>query len=213
MSRLGAQMKAAKDQTDLSRLPDWPRLMKRETAAAYLDVSTNRLDELRRSGLISYVGHGIKLFDRKKIDASLDELSGLRGPQTVPLRPAGSLGIEPQRDASRCWGLIDQDRPIILKIEEIAARWGVNHQAVRRLIRAGDIHAFKVGKLYRVREDALKEFEDRTGISAATGASASMSYHRMSERIKKLISEAPSKKSKPRKSYLKQHKDQSTEKP
>lgn len=73
----------------LSRLPDWPRLMKRETAADYLDVSVWQVDQMRRDGLISYLPN-TKLFDRKKLDATLDELSGLRNASTVKLQPAGS---------------------------------------------------------------------------------------------------------------------------
>lgn len=74
---------------DMSRLPDWPRGMNREAAAAYLGVSDTTLDKWRRQGLISYIPN-TKLFDRKKLDATLDDLSGLRNASTAKLHPAGS---------------------------------------------------------------------------------------------------------------------------
>jgi DNA-binding transcriptional MerR regulator len=63
---------------DMSKLPDWPRLMDRETAAAYLGVSVWQLDDWRREGLIPEYLPGTKRFDRSAIDRRLDELSGLR---------------------------------------------------------------------------------------------------------------------------------------
>jgi hypothetical protein len=63
--------------------------MTREIAAAYLCVSTDRLDDMRRDGLIAYIPN-TKLFDRKKLDATLDELSGLRNASAPKLQPAGS---------------------------------------------------------------------------------------------------------------------------
>lgn len=56
----------------------WPRLMKRETLAEYLDLSTDKVDDLRREGLISYVMDGkLKRFDRAVIDKLLDDMSGV----------------------------------------------------------------------------------------------------------------------------------------
>lgn len=153
---------------DLSNLPDWPRLMKRETAAAYLDVSTDRLDDLRRSGLISYVGHGIKLFDRKKIDAALDDLSGLRGARNVRLIPEGKLDPGPQLEprVRKPSGAQPNsgDPPAFLTVDEVAARWEVNHQVVRRLVRSRKLKSFKVGRLDRIPEPALIDYEERHGM-------------------------------------------------
>lgn len=53
-----------------------PRLMTRETLAAYLDVSPWTVDKMRRAGDLSYIA-GRKLFDRKAVDAWLDKMSGL----------------------------------------------------------------------------------------------------------------------------------------
>ena len=60
----------------------WPRLMKRETLAEYLDRSTDYVDELRRAGSIAFFP-GTKLFDRKVIDKWLDDGSGLSNPESA----------------------------------------------------------------------------------------------------------------------------------
>jgi hypothetical protein len=76
-------------EVDMSKLPDWPRGMNRETAAAYLGVSTSTLDSWRKNGLISYLPN-TTMFDRRAIDAKLDELSGLRNATQPKLQPRGS---------------------------------------------------------------------------------------------------------------------------
>jgi hypothetical protein len=67
---------------ELERLPDWPRLMDREVAAAYLGVSVWQVDDWRRENLIPGYVPGTKRFDRHAIDRRFDELSGLR--KTLP---------------------------------------------------------------------------------------------------------------------------------
>lgn len=57
----------------------WPRLMKRETLAEYIDRSTDYVDGLRKEGKIAYVP-GTTLYDRCVIDKWLDGLSGLSNP-------------------------------------------------------------------------------------------------------------------------------------
>ena len=53
-----------------------PRLMTRKTLAQYLDVSPCTIDKMRRAGNLSYI-KGHKLFDRKAVDAWLDNVSDL----------------------------------------------------------------------------------------------------------------------------------------
>jgi hypothetical protein len=63
--------------SDLADLPDWPRLLSREQAAAYCGVSGARLDRLL-PGLPAVPAEiGRVLFDRRLIDKRLDALSGL----------------------------------------------------------------------------------------------------------------------------------------
>lgn len=54
----------------------WPRLMRRETLAEYMDRSTDYVDGLKRAGTIAYVP-GTTLYDKRAIDKWLDGLSGL----------------------------------------------------------------------------------------------------------------------------------------
>lgn len=60
---------------DLSNLPDWPRLLSRDDAAAYPGVSTWRIDVWRREGFTSDYVTGTKRFDRHAIDAALADTS------------------------------------------------------------------------------------------------------------------------------------------
>ncbi len=46
-------------------------------------------------------------------------------------------------------------------IEEVAAILRVNPAKVRQLIAAGEIRATKVGKQYRISEEALQEYIER----------------------------------------------------
>lgn len=152
---------ATKHAWDLSGLPGWPRLMRRETAAAYLDVSTDRLEEMRRSRLISYVSNDIKLFDRKKIDAAFDELSGLASPHRIALPPGDTSQPSAEVDTKQA---TLNNRRVLFTIEEVAARWEVNYQVVARLARRRELKSFKVGRLYRITETAIQDYETRHGM-------------------------------------------------
>ncbi len=45
--------------------------------------------------------------------------------------------------------------------EEVAERYGVNTATVKEWIRNKKISAIKVGREYRISEDAVKEFEEK----------------------------------------------------
>ena len=56
-------------------LPYWPALMTRDVAAAYLDASPRKLDELQAQGHITPVrSHAGKRFPRKELDRYIDSL-------------------------------------------------------------------------------------------------------------------------------------------
>lgn len=62
----------------LEKLPDWPRMMKREIAAAYLNISEA---ELEREILAGRLPHPVKLgntmhWSRAEIDRCLEQLTG-----------------------------------------------------------------------------------------------------------------------------------------
>jgi hypothetical protein len=54
-------------------LPDWPRLLGRDKAAAYLDMSPNMLDTLP---LVPVKIGTRRLYDRRSLDRLVDNLSG-----------------------------------------------------------------------------------------------------------------------------------------
>ncbi len=51
-------------------LPDWPGYLRRQKAAAYLDVSTTKFDELVSHGIMPapILRAGVKLWSRAQID-------------------------------------------------------------------------------------------------------------------------------------------------
>ena len=66
---------------DLRDLPDWPRLLSREQAAAYLGVSVNMLESRAGNMWPEPIRVGKrKLWDRKAIDHALDLVSGFAAP-------------------------------------------------------------------------------------------------------------------------------------
>lgn len=44
---------------------------------------------------------------------------------------------------------------------DIATRWGVSYQTVLKVIRRGELHAFRAGKVLLVPSDALRDYETR----------------------------------------------------
>lgn len=44
---------------------------------------------------------------------------------------------------------------------EVAARWMVSEATVRAIIRKGELPAFKVGRSFRIRCDAVEAYEQR----------------------------------------------------
>ncbi|MGI3901089.1 MAG: helix-turn-helix domain-containing protein [Janthinobacterium lividum] len=52
--------------------------------------------------------------------------------------------------------------------QDIAQRWGVTAETVRACIRSGGLEAFRIGpRLFRVRAEALAEYETRKAAKAA----------------------------------------------
>jgi excisionase family DNA binding protein len=59
-----------------------------------------------------------------------------------------------------------------LTVEQVAKRWGCNHQVVRRMLHAKKLRGFRVGNLWRIPADAVQEIEEcslNSGVD--TGAS------------------------------------------
>lgn len=62
----------------LDSLPDWPRWMREDNAAAYCDISTGTFRALVAEGKLpagQLLSARIRLYDRHAIDAALERLS------------------------------------------------------------------------------------------------------------------------------------------
>lgn len=47
-----------------------------------------------------------------------------------------------------------------LKVEEVAARWGITDGMVRRMLREGSLRGMRVGSAWRVPTDAIVAYEE-----------------------------------------------------
>ena len=64
--------------SDLRDLPDWPRLLSREQAAAYVGVSVGMLESRIGDPFPAPIRiGGRKLYDRRALDKAVDSLSGI----------------------------------------------------------------------------------------------------------------------------------------
>ncbi|GGA13779.1 MULTISPECIES: helix-turn-helix domain-containing protein [Salipiger] len=43
--------------------------------------------------------------------------------------------------------------------DDLAARWGCSGETVRNMIREGELPAFRVGRMYRIRPEIVEEYE------------------------------------------------------
>jgi hypothetical protein len=62
-----------------------PRLLRRERAAAYLDISPTKFDQLVRAGVLpaAKILDGIRVWDRRDLDAAADALHSDGPPDTT----------------------------------------------------------------------------------------------------------------------------------
>ncbi len=56
-----------------------------------------------------------------------------------------------------------------LSLEEVADRLGVTYQLIYRLVRAGEIPAMRIGKLYRVSRGDLDAYLEQSKMSVGAG--------------------------------------------
>jgi excisionase family DNA binding protein len=65
--------------THAPALPHWPRILRREMAAAYLGVSASYLEKLVKAGTVPGplpLGDNVRGWDRQDLDAAIDRLKG-----------------------------------------------------------------------------------------------------------------------------------------
>jgi excisionase family DNA binding protein len=49
--------------------------------------------------------------------------------------------------------------PAVFTVNDLAERWSVNHKTVRAMLDRGDLRHFRVGKMIKISEAAVAEFE------------------------------------------------------
>lgn len=65
-------------------------------------------------------------------------------------------------DGSHHRGVIklDYSRPL-LKVKQVAARLGITERDVYKLIKTNQLHAFHLGRMIRIHEDGLAEYQSK----------------------------------------------------
>lgn len=78
-----------------------------------------------------------------------------------------------------------------MSLEEVADMLGVTYQLIYRLVRAGELPAVRLGKLYRVSRTDLEEYLARNKNSASTGGTCSVcgTFYKSWESLKQTCSE------------------------
>ena len=56
---------------------------------------------------------------------------------------------------------MEKDKPELLTVDEVAKRLKVHNRTVYRRIKEGSLRAVKLGRLWRVPEDALEEYLEK----------------------------------------------------
>lgn len=141
--------------------PYWPRMMKLKTAAQYCDLTPADFTREVASGRLPrpvWLG-GDDHWDLVILDHDLSRLSGDVSDwrKDQPGLNAASPSVRPARKGNSAVRSV-------FSPAQIAERWGVGSHTVYSWLRAGDLRHFRIGKLYRVREDVLIEFETERGV-------------------------------------------------
>ena len=61
-----------------------------------------------------------------------------------------------------------------MSLEEVADMLGVTYQLIYRLVRSGELPAVRLGKLYRVSQDDLNSYLERSKGAGTTGGTCSV---------------------------------------
>lgn len=62
--------------------------------------------------------------------------------------------------------------PPPVDVETLAQRWGCSHNLVRQLVNSGQLRSFRVGRLIRIPEAAISEFEAARAVAELPQQSA-----------------------------------------
>lgn len=58
--------------------------------------------------------------------------------------------------------------PRVFNLSDVAERWDCSEAHVRKVVETGELRAFRIGKLWRIRGDAIDEFEARAFVQPST---------------------------------------------
>ena len=78
-------------------------------------------------------------------------------------------------------------------LEEVAELLGVNYQLIYRLVRAGDLPALKIGRIYRVTQAGLDEYLQAQNTQAAHRCAAMLHLANITIRVRRKIKYDPVK--------------------
>ena len=78
-----------------------------------------------------------------------------------------------------------------MSLEEVADMLGVTYQLIYRLVRAGELPAVRLGKLYRVARSDLDRYLERNKNAAAAGGTCSVcgTFYNAKASLKQICSE------------------------
>ena len=161
--------------------PAWRELMRRFTPAlrqAVRDagdaIAEAGVDDVIGELWLSLVEQGmrrLRSFDPTR-GASLVTWLTIRASQLAHDRGArrqttqGAIPLEAASDpAGKAMPLPSGGSPTLLRVEEVAKRWGINRKTVYAMIDRGQISARRCGRLVRIPVKVIESFESQAGVA------------------------------------------------
>ncbi len=99
-----------------------------------------------------------------------DEMRALRA--FTPVRGARILSWLTIRLARLVWSSADEEisSATLMKVEEVAQRWGVDRKTIYSMISRGQLSARRCGRLVRIPRNVVESFELQASVSPARSA-------------------------------------------
>lgn len=143
--------------------PDWPRAMKKKTAAAYCDLSVGAFEREIVNGKLpaSFMLGGREHWHRPAIDAALDRING--GPverepeylrewrekygQPIEEMPEHRRKLRERFQPKAEPTAVRQETPPAYSARTLAERWGCSQGLVRKMVKEGKLATIPFGLL------------------------------------------------------------------
>lgn len=58
------------------------------------------------------------------------------------------------------------DLPLVMRVEDLMPILSIGRNTAYDLVRSGQIRSFRIGRVYRITKDAVKEYLEKASISA-----------------------------------------------